>query len=104
MNEEKMTATGRRGGSRRGFLAKIGVAGLVASGAVFARSTPAMAGNYQCCNLVYAPPNISYSTCSSATYKYIWYCSVNAYLHCNCCEKKTSSGTITGSGAHCQYN
>ncbi|MEU4645720.1 hypothetical protein [Micromonospora sp. NPDC023814] len=100
MSEEKMTAAGRRGGSRRGFLAKIGAAGLVASGAVFARSTPAMAGNYYCCNLLYYPPNISYSTCSSAPEKYIWYCTT-ATMDCACCEKKSSTGSTTGSAAYC---
>lgn len=100
MSGKKMKDVGRRGGSRRGFLARIGAAGLVASGAVFVRSTPAMAGNYYCCNLVYAPPNITYNNCIAAPEKYVWACS-NGEFDCSCCEKKHSSGSTTGSGAYC---
>jgi hypothetical protein len=105
-DDEKAAAEPRGGGSRRGFLAKLGAVGLVTSGAVFARSTPAMAANYQCCNLVYPPPSpnfISFSSCRSGT-NYTWSCTTSGgFLWCQCCEKKNSSGSTTGSAASCQY-
>ncbi|NBE80751.1 MULTISPECIES: hypothetical protein [Micromonospora] len=101
-DDEREAPRSRGGGSRRGFLAKLGAVGLVTSGAVFARSTPAMAANYQCCNLVFVPPNVTFSNCSAAT-NYTWSCTTSGgFLWCQCCEKK-SGGTTVGSAASCQY-
>ncbi|WP_328420368.1 hypothetical protein OG470_02585 [Micromonospora sp. NBC_00389] len=104
-NDEHEAPRSRGGGTRRGFLAKLGAIGLVTSGAVFARSTPAMAANYQCCNLVFPPPSskfISFSSCRAAT-NYTWSCTTSGgFLWCQCCEKK-SGGVTVASAASCQY-
>ncbi|WP_433344669.1 hypothetical protein [Micromonospora sp. CA-111912] len=101
-DDEREAPRSRGGGSRRGFLAKLGAVGLVTSGAVFARSTPAMAANYQCCSLVFVPPNVSFSNCRAAT-NYTWSCTTSGgFLWCQCCEKKSGNTTV-GSAASCQY-
>lgn len=56
-----------------------------------------------CCNLVYCPPNTSYSSCTSVSH-YMWECTMpSGFEYCNCCEKKRSNGTYFASGYQCQY-
>jgi len=94
---------GERVGRRR-LLGGLGAGGLAAAAAIFGRSSPAHAANWQCCNLVYAPPNISMSACLSARH-YVWTCSMGSGgLWCQCCERYSSSGSINGSAGSCRYN
>ncbi|GAA2329617.1 hypothetical protein [Dactylosporangium salmoneum] len=92
--------------SRRRILGMLGAGGLATAAAVFGRSTPALAGNYNCCNLAFPPPSskyVSYSTCKTYT-NYDWLCTNGAGLYCQCCEGKNSAGTTVVSGASCKYN
>ena len=89
--------------ARRRFLSFLGGGGLAAAGALFGQTASAEASSCGCCNLVCCPANTSYSSCISVSH-YVWYCSVNASLHCNCCEKKNSSGAFYASAYTCKYN
>ncbi len=97
MTEEhrKDESLGQRGGiGRRGLLAKLGATGLAATIAVFADRTPArastgaipgVASGAMCCDLRNFPANSTYAYCHQHA-DYIWYCSLNKYLSCSCCE------------------
>ncbi len=54
---------------RRGVLRGIGAGGLAAAVAVFAKGSPAQAANWECCNLVYVPPNVSLSNCLASNHQ-----------------------------------
>ena len=95
LQKESIQTEAPRGLGRR-LLGGLGTSGLSAAMTLFGRSTPAEAYiQYQCCHLAYYPSDYTYCR-NHATY--IWYCSVNGYLHCTCCE---ASGR---SGISCQYN
>jgi len=77
--------------------------------AVFGKQTAAEAAAINpnttcgCCNLVYCPPTISYTTCMNASH-YMWECTMSSgFEYCNCCERKNSSGGYNASGYQCQY-
>jgi hypothetical protein len=88
---------------RRGFLARVGVSGLAVAEALFGGVGSAKASTgCPCCNLVYDPPTIGYSTCSSATCHYIWTCAGSGTTTCGCCERKyCATGQINASGCQC---
>ncbi|MEV4756496.1 hypothetical protein AB0J86_15475 [Micromonospora sp. NPDC049559] len=97
------TSTSKTTVRRRGVLRGIGAGGLAAAVAVFAKGSPAQAANWECCNLVYVPPNVSLSNCLASNH-YVWTCTfgtVGPYYRCQCCEKKNSSGTTIGSASGC---
>jgi hypothetical protein len=94
MSEDHENATGghpdaqeimseRRFG-RSGFLARLGVGGLVAATTMFGRTAQAKAANCGCCNLANCPPNTSWEFCQ-ANASYIWYC-FEGVTKCACCE------------------
>jgi hypothetical protein len=86
---------------RRRFLARLGAGGLVAASTMFGRAPAASAaGGCGCCNLVYCPPNTSYSSCLSVSH-YLWGCQGGG-LRCTCCEKKNSSGIYYASAYTCR--
>ena len=84
-------------GSRRRFMARVGVTGLAVAATQFARSTPAFAANYGCCNLAHYPPNTSYSYCSAHA-AYIWTCNYAPCNQCNCCE--TAGNALSAGWCH----
>jgi hypothetical protein len=87
---------------RRGFLARVGVSGLAVAGALFGSATAKASTGCPCCNLRFDPPNIGYSTCTSATCHYLWSCAGSGTTTCGCCERKTcSTGLINASGCQC---
>jgi hypothetical protein len=103
MSEDKRAGR-REGETRRGLLAKIGASGLIASAAVFGRSTPAFAGNYGCCNLAH-PPGTNLSTCQNGP-NYTWGCALSntpPRVVCYCCEVIGNSGGYVASAYSCQY-
>ena len=98
----KQLLTKHRAGRRR-VLAGAGASGLAMAAAVFGRSSPANAANWECCTLEFVPPNVSYSNCINSPH-YVWQCTFGTVwpvYRCNCCEKKNGSGTIIGSASRC---
>jgi hypothetical protein len=88
--------------TRRRLLTGVGASGLAAAAAVFGRGTPAEAANWGCCDLYYAPPNMSYSTCTSSARHWVWQCTfgtVGPIYRYNCCEVTTPYGSYVGSAA-----
>ncbi|HEY3688612.1 MAG TPA: twin-arginine translocation signal domain-containing protein [Streptosporangiaceae bacterium] len=70
---------------RRGFLGTLGAGGIAAAVGLFGRSEPAYGICVKnCCHLANCP-NISYSACAASA-DYIWACTVEGGLICNCCE------------------
>lgn len=86
---------------RRGFMKRVGITGLLTSAGMFGSAVVAEKASADplCCNLANYPENTTYDYCSAHA-AYIWYCDVNGYLHCNCCE--TAGNQL--SAALCQYN
>jgi hypothetical protein len=83
---------------RRGFLGTLGAGGITAATAVFGRSEPAYAlCQKNCCELANCP-NVSYSYCSAHA-NYIWACTAEGGLICNCCE----AGSYSQSAFTCSY-
>jgi hypothetical protein len=81
-------AAGAKRAGRRRFLARLGTGGLAVAAVMFARATPAHAGNCACCNLKNCPPNIGYHDCV-ANARYTWRCyeTRGGYpWQCLCCE------------------
>jgi len=88
--------------TRRRLLAGVGASGLAAAAAVFGRGTPAHAANWGCCDLWFAPPNISYSECVSRSSHWVWQCTfgtVGPIYRYQCCEVSIPSGSIVASAA-----
>lgn len=88
------------GNTRRSFLAKLGLGGLMASASIFGTSTAAAAAGPGCCDLAYNPPNKTMTQCRNAACEYIWYCSVSS-LRCTCCELNYCDGGNYGSAYSC---
>jgi hypothetical protein len=80
-----------RASTRRGFLGTLGAAGLAAAAMAFKSPLPVAAGDWECCNLVYAPPNMSFSACQACN-DYTWYCN-GGNLTCYCCECYAQNGS-----------
>ena len=97
----KSEGTGKRI-VRRGFIGVLGGTGLAAAQALFGRPPEAAAAGCGCCNLIYCPPTVSMRNCRNAPH-YIWGCSMSAYLHCSCCEKRRN-GRYVASAYNCRYN
>jgi hypothetical protein len=77
----------RTGVGRRRAMARIGAGGLATAVAVFARTSPASASNYGCCNLAHYPPTIDYNACINTAGHYVWSCPYNSHgAYCECCE------------------
>jgi hypothetical protein len=89
--------------ARRRILAGVGASALLTSVGLFGRPSAASAAvrplQPLCCNLAHYPANTSYAYCHAHA-AYIWYCSVNGFLHCSCCE--TAGNQL--SAADCHYN
>jgi hypothetical protein len=85
---------------RRGVFSVIGAGALTAAAARFGTSAAnavADACDGLCCNLIYCPPNKSWSACDRNG-DYVWGCAVDGGgLLCQCCEM---SG---GSAMTCSY-
>jgi len=85
---------------RRGILSVIGAGALTAASVRFgtsAANASAFACDGLCCNLIYCPPNESWSACDRNG-DYVWGCAVDGGgLLCQCCEM---SG---GSAMTCSY-
>jgi hypothetical protein len=95
-------AIGQLKAARRRILTGVGASALVTAIGLFgSKGTDAAAAGFGplCCNLAHYPANTSYSYCHAHA-AYIWYCSVNGYLHCACCE--TAGNRL--SAADCHYN
>lgn len=86
---------------RRGVFSVIGAGALTAATARFgtsaANASVSRACDGLCCNLIYCPPNKSWSACDRNG-DYVWGCAVDGGgLLCQCCEM---SG---GSAMTCSY-
>ena len=105
MSEQSERRTTGRFGRRR-VLGGIGASGLAAAVAVFGKGSPAFAGNWYCCNLIFHPPNMSMSACQSSHGEneswYTWTCARSASLDCACCEHKRYGSTV-GSAGTCYH-
>jgi hypothetical protein len=86
---------------RRGVLSVLGAGALTAASARFGSSAANASTNGcggLCCNLIYCPPNKSWSACDRNG-DYVWSCTVDSGgFWCECCEM---SG---GSAQTCMYN
>lgn len=89
-----------RGFGRRGIFTVVGAGALTAAMARFGTSAANAAPEAcdgLCCNLIYCPPNKSWSACDRNG-DYVWGCAVDGGgLLCQCCEM---SG---GSAMTCSY-
>jgi hypothetical protein len=90
-----------KGVGRRRFMARVGATGLLTSAGWFAGTAMASDASAAplCCSLAHYPANTTYTYCHAHA-AYIWYCSVNSFLHCACCE--TAGNRL--SAADCHYN
>lgn len=92
-------AKGDGGTPRRSFIKLFGAGALGTSAVIFGPAEAAMAGNYGCCNLAFAP-TVSVSSCRSGS-NYTWYCQSTPTRGCTCCEVKNSSGQFVKSAYAC---
>jgi hypothetical protein len=94
---------GGSGVRRRRFLRVLGSGGLAAAAAVFARPEAAEAAcSGSCCNLVYCPPNTSFSSCINYGNHYLWACALSSRTTCRCCEKRRRTGGFFASAYSCR--
>ena len=95
---------GGSGVRRRRFLSTLGSGGLAAAAAVFARpeAAAAQACSGSCCNLVYCPPNTSFSSCINYSNHYLWACALSSRTTCRCCEKRRRTGGYFASAYDCR--
>lgn len=93
---------------RRGFLRRMGLAGLGTSAVLFGTTTRAAAdGAPYCekaCCVLYRCPNMTYDECRNTDPNYIWNCQWSTTYYCACCETGGLKPDYTGGSAYaCQH-